>query len=88
MRKWGKVRKKLGFEMKKFHNRNFLSYEIPLFFPNFVPLFHQDTNGFKQKSKHESCSPLQNLQLLFTKFPQKKLVAQVTIFGTRVPNHS
>ena len=60
--------------------------KIPNFFPNFVPFFHQDAFGFKQNSKHESYSPLQNLQLLFTKFPQKKLVAQVMIFGTRVQN--
>ena len=46
---------KLGFEMKIFHN--------------FVQLSHQDSFGFKEKSKHESCSTLQNLQLLFTKFP-------------------
>ena len=48
---------KLGFKMEKFHNRNFLSYKIFLFFPNLVPFFHKDENGFKQNLQHESCSP-------------------------------
>ena len=60
--------------------------KFPYFFPNFVPFFHQDASGFKQNLKHESCSPLQNIQLLFTKFSQRKLVSQVMIFGTRVQN--
>ena len=72
-------------KLRKFHNLEFFqSHETSLFFPNFVPFFHQDENGFKQNSKHENCIPLQNLQLLFTKFSKRKLVAQVMIFGTRV----
>ena len=35
--------------------------------------------------QHESCSISQSIQLLFTKFSQKKLVSQVMIFVTRVP---
>ena len=60
--------------------------KLPYFFSNFVPSFHQDAIGFKENLKHESCSPFQNLQLLFTKFPKNKLVAQVMIFRTRVQN--
>ena len=56
--------------------------------PNFSQLFHHDAIGFKENFPHESCSLLHNLQLWFIKFSQKKLVSQVTIFGTRVPNHS
>ena len=54
---------KLGFEIEKFHNRIFLSYEIFLFFPNFAQLFHHDAIGFKQNFQHESCSPPQSQQL-------------------------
>ena len=76
---------KLGFKMENFHNLEIFCYKIFLFFPNFVPFFHQDANGFKQNLQHESCSPSQSLQLLFTKFSQKNLGSQVMIFGTRVP---
>ena len=55
-----------------------------LFFPNFPQLFHHDEIGFKGNFQHESCSPPLNLQLLFTKFSQKKLVFQVKNFGIRV----
>ena len=49
---------KLGFEIENFHN-----LEIFLIFPNFVPHFHHDANGFKQNLQHESCSPPQSIQL-------------------------
>ena len=41
-------------------------------------------NRFKQNLQHESYSPSQSLQLLYTKFSQKKLVSQVMNFVTRV----
>ena len=70
--------------MENFHNRNFLSYENFLFFPNFAQPFHHDAIGFKENFQHESCSPPQNIQLWFTKFSQKMLGSQVMILWTRV----
>ena len=35
------------------------------FFTNFPPLFHHNAFGFKENFQHESCSPLQNIQLLW-----------------------
>ena len=54
------------------------------FFLTLSQYFHHDAIGFKQNFQHESCSPPESLQLLFTKFSQKKLGSQVMIFGTRV----
>ena len=82
---WWKNGTKLGNNKKISYLRQLLSYEIFLFFPNFVPFFHQDENGLKQNLQHESCIPSQSLQLWFTKFSQKRLVSQVMSFGTRVP---
>ena len=77
---------RFGFKIWNFLNLEiFLSIENFFFSLNFKPNFHHVTRWFKESSQHESCSPPQNIQLLFKKFSQKMLVSQVMNFWNKGP---